>query len=148
MAFPQPAFLQALQNLFVDVIPAFVTKQCKPEVFLHGNPPCLADYGHPQPVEWAVNPSTATVQKELYSIVTLTATLVVTSGSAPKPSDAPESPSHMPVLKLTVCGLPGSLSLMTRVADRAPAAVGLNARLIVQLPSPATVLPTAQVELA
>jgi hypothetical protein len=50
-------------------------------------------------------------------------------------------------LKLTVCGLPGSLSLMTRVADRAPAAVGLNAKLIVQLPSPATLLPTAQVEL-
>ena len=38
-----------------------------------------------------------------------------------------ESPSHMPVpLKLTVCGLPGSLSLMTRVADRAPAALGLE----------------------
>ena len=55
----------------------------------------------------------------------------------------------MPVpLKLTVCGLPGSLSLMTTVADRAPTAVGLNARLIVQLPSPATVLPSAQVELA
>jgi hypothetical protein len=36
-----------------------------------------------------VDPSTATVQKELYSIVTLTATLVVTSGSAPKPSDTP-----------------------------------------------------------
>ena len=63
--------------------------------------------------------------------------------------DAPESPSHMPVpLKLTVCGLLGSLSLMTRVADRAPAALGLNARLIVHLPSPASLLPTAQVELA
>ena len=74
MSFPQPAFLQALQNHFVDVIPAFVTKQCKPEVFLHGNPPCLAGYGHPQPVERAVDPSTATVQKELYSIVILTAT--------------------------------------------------------------------------
>jgi NAD-dependent oxidoreductase involved in siderophore biosynthesis len=59
-----------------------------------------------------------------------------------------ESLSHLPVpLKLTVCGLPGSLSLMTRVADRAPAAVGLNARLIVHLPSPATLLPTAQGEL-
>jgi hypothetical protein len=74
MAFPQPAFLQALQNLFVEVFPAFVAKQCKPEIFLHGNPPCLADYGRPQPVERAVDPSTATVQKELYSIVTLTAT--------------------------------------------------------------------------
>jgi hypothetical protein len=62
--------------------------------------------------------------------------------------DAPESLSHLPLpLRLTVCGLPGSLSLMTRVADRAPAAVGLNARLIVHLPSPATLLPTAQVEL-
>jgi len=62
--------------------------------------------------------------------------------------DAPESLSHLPLpLRLTVCGLPGSLSLMTRVADRAPAALGLNARLIVQLPSPATVLPAAQVEL-
>jgi hypothetical protein len=49
-------------------------------------------------------------------------------------------------LKLTVCGLLGSLSLMARVADRAPAALGLNARLIVHVPSPATVLPTAQVE--
>jgi hypothetical protein len=54
----------------------------------------------------------------------------------------------MPVpLKLTVCGLPGSLSLMTRVPDCVPTALGLNARLMVQLPSPATVLPTAQVEL-
>ena len=35
-------------------------------------------------------------------------------------------------LKLTVCGLLGSLSAMTRVADRTPAAVGLNAKLIVQ----------------
>jgi hypothetical protein len=34
--------------------------------------------------------------------------------------------------KLTVCGLPGSLSLIARVAGRAPAALGLNARLIVQ----------------
>ncbi len=58
-----------------------------------------------------------------------------------------ESPSHMPVpLKLTVCGLPGSLSLMTRAADRAPAALGLNAKLMVQFPSPATVLPAPQVE--
>jgi hypothetical protein len=55
---------------------------------------------------------------------------------------------HLPVpLRLTVCGLPGSLSLMTRVADRAPAALGLNAKLVVQLPPPATVPPTAQVEL-
>ena len=77
--------------------------------------------------------------------VALTSSVYVPEGV---PSDAPESPSHLPVpLKLTVCGLPGSLSLMTRVADRAPAAVGLNARLIVQFPSPATVLPTAQVEL-
>jgi hypothetical protein len=61
--------------------------------------------------------------------------------------DARESPGHMPVpLKLTVCGLPGSLSLMARVADRAPAALGLNARLILHVPSPATVPPTSQVE--
>ena len=61
---------------------------------------------------------------------------------------APESPSHRPVpLKLTVCGLLGSLSLMARVAESAPTALGLDAKLIVQLPSPATVLPTAQVEL-
>jgi hypothetical protein len=84
-----------------------------------------------------------------FVIATVFGGLVVTSGSAPKPSDAPESPSHMPVpLKLAVCGLLGSLSPITRVADRAPAAVGLNVRLIVQLPSLATVLPTAQVELA
>jgi hypothetical protein len=62
--------------------------------------------------------------------------------------DVPESPSHMPLpVKLTVCGLLGSLSLMTRVADRAPAALGLNARLIVQLPPPATLLPATHVEL-
>jgi hypothetical protein len=54
----------------------------------------------------------------------------------------------MPVpLKLTVCGLPGSLSPMTSAADRAPAAVGLNVKLILHVPSLATVLPTAQVEL-
>jgi hypothetical protein len=76
-----------------------------------------------------------------FVIATVFGGLVVTSGSAPKPSDAPESLSHIPVpLKLTVSGLLGSLSLMTRVADRTPAAVGLNAKLIVQLPSPATLL--------
>ena len=68
--------------------------------------------------------------------------------TATSTSRAPESRSHMPVpLRLTVCGLPGSLSLMTRVADRAPAALGLNARLIVHNSPPATVLPAAQVEL-
>lgn len=82
-------------------------------------------------------------------IATVFGGLGVTSRSAPKPSGAPENLSHVPVpLKLTVCGLPGSLSAMTRVADRAPAALGLNARLIVQLPSLATLLPAAQVELA
>jgi hypothetical protein len=82
------------------------------------------------------------------AIATVFEGLVVASGSAQKPSDAPENLSHVPVpLKLTVCGLPGSLSAMTRVVDRAPAPVGLNARLIVHLPSAATLLPTAQVEL-
>ena len=52
------------------------------------------------------------------------------------PAPPAESLGHLLVpFKLTVCGLPGSLSPMTSVADRAPAALGLNARLIVQLPS-------------
>ena len=83
-----------------------------------------------------------------FVIATVFGVPVVTSGSAPKPSDAPKSLNHLPEpLKLMVCGLLGSLSLMTRVADRAPGALGSNVRLIVHLPSPATVLPTAQVEL-
>jgi hypothetical protein len=50
-------------------------------------------------------------------------------------------------LKLTLCGLLGSLSAMTRVADRTSAAVGLNSTLIVQFPGPATLPPATQVEL-
>ena len=41
---------------------------------MRGNPPCLAGYERPQPVERAVNPSPATVRKELYTIVVLRAT--------------------------------------------------------------------------
>ena len=37
------------------------------------NPPCLAGHGHPQPVERAVHASPATVQKELYTLMFLTA---------------------------------------------------------------------------
>ena len=41
----------------------------------------------------------------------------------------PESLGYLPVpVKLTVCGLLGSLSAMTRVADRTPVLVGLNAK--------------------
>jgi len=79
--------------------------------------------------------------------VTLFGALVVCTRCGPKPRDVAESRTAVPVpLKLTVCGLLGSLSAMTVVADRTPAAVGLNARLIVQLASPAT-LPPATHEL-
>jgi hypothetical protein len=74
MAFPQPAFLQALQNHFVNVIPAFVTKQGKPEVFFARSSSLPCRIRAPTAGEQAVDPSTATVQKELYTIVTLTAT--------------------------------------------------------------------------
>jgi hypothetical protein len=68
--------------------------------------------------------------------------LVVSTGCGPKPRDVAESRTAVPVpLNLTLCGLPGSLSRMTRVADRTPAAAGLNATGIVQLPSPATLPP-------
>jgi hypothetical protein len=81
------------------------------------------------------------------SSVTVFGALVVSTGCGPKLRDVAESRTAVPVpFKLTVCGLPGSLSAMTRVADCTPAAVGLNARLIVQLPSPAT-LPPATHEL-
>jgi len=79
--------------------------------------------------------------------VTVYGALVVSTGCGPKPGDVAEGRTAVPVpLKFTVCGLPGSLSLMTRVADRTPATVGLNATLIVQLPGPAT-LPPATHEL-
>ena len=74
--------------------------------------------------------------------VTVYGALVVSACCGPKPGDVAGGRTAVPVpLKLTVCGLLGSLSAMTRVADRTPAAVGLNARLIVQLPSPATLPP-------
>jgi len=44
-------------------------------------------------------------------------------------------------VRLTVCGLPATLSEMLTDAVRVPAAVGLNVTLIVQLPPPATELP-------
>jgi len=44
-------------------------------------------------------------------------------------------------VRLTVCGLPGALSKMLIDAVRAPAAVGVNVTLIVQLLFAATELP-------
>jgi hypothetical protein len=77
--------------------------------------------------------------------VTVFGALVVSTGCGPKPRDVVESRTAVPMpLKLTVWGLPGPLSLMTRVADRTPGAVGLNAKLIVQLASPATLPPATQ----
>jgi hypothetical protein len=61
--------------------------------------------------------------------VTVFGALVVSTRCGPKVRDVGERLTAVPVpLKLTVCGLPGSLSRMTRVADRIPAAVGLNAK--------------------
>jgi hypothetical protein len=71
--------------------------------------------------------------------------LAVFRGCGPKLRDVAESRTAVPMpLKLTVCGLLGSLSAMTRVAERIPAAVGLNAKLIVQLPSAVTPTPAIQ----
>ena len=54
----------------------------------------------------------------------------------------------MPVpLSATLCGLPGSVSLMDRVADCIPAPLGLNVKSIVQIPPPATLPPATHVEL-
>ena len=79
--------------------------------------------------------------------VTVFGVLVVSTGYGPSPEDVVGGCAAVPVpLKLTLCGLLGSLSPMTRVADRTPAAVGLKTRLIVHLPSPAT-LPPATHEL-
>ena len=50
----------------------------------------------------------------------------LTTGAAPVP------------VRLTVCGLPAALSAILTAAVRAPAAVGVNATLIVQLPPAAT----------
>ena len=48
----------------------------------------------------------------------------------------------MPVpLRVILCGLPGSLSLIDNEAVRVPAAVGLNVTLMVQLPPPASEAP-------
>ena len=44
-------------------------------------------------------------------------------------------------VRFTVCGLPAALSEILTVAVRAPAAVGVNVTLIVQLPLTATELP-------
>jgi hypothetical protein len=77
--------------------------------------------------------------------MTVFGALVVSTGCGPKLRNVAESRTAVPVpLKLTVCGLPGSLSRMTRVADRTPAAVGLNATVIVQLASPAMLPPAVQ----
>ena len=49
--------------------------------------------------------------------VTVSGALVVSTGCGPKPRDVAESRTAVPVpLKLTVCALRGSLSLMARVA--------------------------------
>jgi hypothetical protein len=70
------------------------------------------------------------------------------TGCPPKPREVAERLTAVPMpRKLTVCGLLGSLSAMTRVADRTPTALGLNVKLIVQLPSPATLPPATHVEL-
>jgi len=67
---------------------------------------------------------------------------VVTSGCAPKPSDAPESRSHVPVpLKLTVCGLFAASSLIESDAVRLPVADGVNVTLSVQVPLGVSVAP-------
>jgi hypothetical protein len=44
-------------------------------------------------------------------------------------------------VRLTVCGLPLALSVMVSVAVRLPKVVGVNVRLIVQLPFASTELP-------
>jgi hypothetical protein len=43
--------------------------------------------------------------------------------------------------KVTVCGLPDALSAMARLADRDPAAVGMNTTLMLQLPAGARDVP-------
>jgi hypothetical protein len=79
--------------------------------------------------------------------VTVFEALVVSTRCGPNVREVGERLTAVPMpLKLTVCGLLGSLSLMTSVADRTPAAAGLNATLIVQLPSPATLAPATHVE--
>jgi hypothetical protein len=59
-----------------------------------------------------------------------------------------DDPDAIPTLKswpvpakLTVCGLPGALSVIVSVPVRAPDAVGLNVTLIVQFPAAATLVP-------
>jgi hypothetical protein len=75
-------------------------------------------------------------------------TLWVPTGWAPKAREVAERLTAVPMpRKLTLCGLLGSLSAMTRVAASAPVALGLNVKLIVQLPSPATLPPATHVEL-
>jgi hypothetical protein len=80
--------------------------------------------------------------------VKLFGALAVSRGYGPEPGDVAEGCASVPVpLKPTVCGLLGSLSAMTRVAEHIRTAVGLNSTLIVQLPRPATLPPATHVEL-
>ena len=73
---------------------------------------------------------------------------MVSTDYGPEPEDVAGDRGTVPVpLKLTLCGLLGSLSAMARVAEHVRAAVGLNARLIVQLPKPATLPRATHVEL-
>ena len=68
--------------------------------------------------------------------------MLLPKSCAPKPSDAPESRSHVPVpLKLTVCGLFAALSLIESVAVRLPVADGVNVTLTVQVPLGVSVAP-------
>ena len=67
--------------------------------------------------------------------VTVCDGLVVPTGSDGKTGDADKlTAGAVPVpIKLTTCGLPLALSVSVRLPERAPAAVGVNARSITQL---------------
>jgi hypothetical protein len=72
--------------------------------------------------------------------VTLCAALIVPTGWRPKARVEAErlTTEAVPVpVRLTICGLPGALSLMLTAAVRLPTPEGVNVTLIVQLaPAP------------
>ena len=74
------------------------------------------------------------------ALVVPTGWLVKVSEEAERLTTGAEAAAPVPV-RLTDCGLPEALSVMLRLLDRVPEAVGVNVTLMLQLAPAATELP-------
>jgi hypothetical protein len=106
----------------------------------------------PQVLVWAKSPLAETPVRfsealPVFASVTVCAALVVptvwlvkVSEEAERLTTGAEAAAPVPV-RLTDCGLPEALSVMLRLLDRVPGAVGVNVTLMVQFAPAATELP-------